>query len=264
MSFNTTAYISTESPFLHRCINILIFYKIEYTAKNLKCQVYYIRTIDFSRDLSYNFKRVIVMPDVKQTIAQNITELRLLSDMTQAQLGDKLNYSYKTVSKWERGESTPDIEVLTEISDLFGVTLDSLVREDGIADRVDINAKKQKNYNHRAIMYIVEGSIMLVSLLAFIITSLIIGKNGFQILYFVYAVPIVFIVKLVLNSVWFNPRHNYYIVSALMWSILAAIHISFLYFKINVGLIYLLGVAGQLIIIICAFISRPFKLFKKH
>lgn len=199
------------------------------------------------------------MPDVKQIIAQNITELRLMNDMTQVQLGEKLNYSFKTVSKWERGESTPDIEVLVQISEIFGVSLDSLVKENGIAVATENNVKKQKNYNRRAIMLIVEASIMLAALFAFIITSLIIGKNGFQILYFVYAVPIVLIVNLILNSVWFNPHNNYYIVSALMWAILAAIHISFLYFKMNVALIYLLGIAGQIIIFICSFAAKPFK-----
>ncbi len=199
------------------------------------------------------------MPDIKQTIAKNITELRLMNDMTQAQLGEKLNYSFKTVSKWERGESTPDIEVLTAISDLFGVSLDSLVREDSIAVGTEISEKKQKNYNHRAIIFIVEASVMLAALFAFIITSLIIGGKGFQILYFVYSLPIIFIIRLIFNSIWFNPRHNYYIVSALMWAILAAVHISFLYFGMNVALIYLLGLFGQIIIIICAFVSRPFK-----
>ncbi|MBO4693145.1 MAG: helix-turn-helix transcriptional regulator [Clostridia bacterium] len=204
------------------------------------------------------------MTDIKQTIAKNITELRLLNDMTQAQLGDKLNYSHKTVSKWERGESTPDIDVLVKISDLFGVTLDSLTREDGIADKTDITEKRQKNYNHRAIMFIVEGSIMLAALFAFIITSLILGRKGFQIFYFVYALPVMLIVRLILNSIWFNPKNNYYIISALMWSVLAAIHISFLYFKMNVVMIYLLGIVGQIIIVVCAFVVRPFNYLKTH
>ncbi len=199
------------------------------------------------------------MPDVKKVIAQNITELRLLGGMTQAELGEKLNYSDKTVSKWERGESTPDIEVLVMLSDLFGVTLDSLVRQDGIADKTDVNQKKQRSYNHRAIMLMIEASIMFAALLAFVITSLIIRRSAFQMLYFVYAVPLVFIIELILNSVWINPRRNYYIVSALMWSILAAIHISFMYFNISVVPIYLLGIAGQIIIIVCSFLSRPFK-----
>ncbi|MBR6902838.1 MAG: helix-turn-helix domain-containing protein [Clostridia bacterium] len=203
------------------------------------------------------------MPYIKNNIAQNITELRLLNDMTQLQLGEKLNYSDKTVSKWERGESTPDIEVLVELADLFGVTVDSLVRSDSITDKTDINQKHQKTYNRRAITLIVEAAIMLAALFAFIITSLIIRKSAFQILYFVYAVPIILIISLIFNSVWFNPRRNYYIISALIWSILAAIYITFLYFSIDVSLIFLLGIAGQIIIIICSFLSKPFKRQKK-
>ena len=199
------------------------------------------------------------MADVKKIIAQNITELRLLNEMTQAQLGDKLNYSDKTVSKWERGESTPDIEALISLSELFGVSLDSLVSTDGIADKTDINQKRRKAYNRRAIMLIAEASTMLAALFAFIITSLIIRRNALQILYFVYAVPIILIIELVLNSVWFNPRKNYYIISALIWSVLAAIYITFWYFGIDVALIFLLGLAGQLIIIICSFLTRPLK-----
>lgn len=203
------------------------------------------------------------MSDIKKTIAQNITEFRLLNDMTQAQLGEKLNYSDKTVSKWERGESTPDIEVLAALSDLFGVSIDSFIREGGIADTAEADQKRQTTYNHRAVMYIVEGAVMLAALFAFIITSLIIRRSAFQILYFVYAIPVVMIIKLILNSVWFNPRNNYYIISVLMWSILAAVYITFLYFGINVGLIFLLGIAGQIIIVICSFVTRPFKFWCK-
>ena len=49
------------------------------------------------------------MEDVKNIVAKNITELRLLNNMTQLELAEKLNYSNKTISKWERAESTPDI-----------------------------------------------------------------------------------------------------------------------------------------------------------
>ena len=71
--------------------------------------------------------------------------------------------------------------------------------------------------------------------------------------------PIALIVKLVFNSIWFNPKHNYYIISLLMWSILAAVHITFLYFEINVALIYLLGAIGQVIIVMWSFIGKPKK-----
>ena len=195
--------------------------------------------------------------ELKQIIANNISSLRRDAGMTQAELAEKLNYTDKAVSKWERGESCPDITVLKDIAELFGVTLDSLVKEEGAEQAVSRREVKAPKYNRHAISYIAEGGGWIIAISAFIITTLIIGKMSFQWLYFIYTLPIALIVKLIFNSVWFNPRNNYLIISALMWSILVAIHITFLYFKIDVSLIYLLGVAGQVVIILCSFIGKP-------
>jgi transcriptional regulator with XRE-family HTH domain len=200
-----------------------------------------------------------MMKDIKSILAENISALRQMNNMTQAELGEKLNYSDKAVSKWERGESVPDISVLLEIAELFGVTLDSLVKADNMKVAVNENKSEEVKYNRRVISYISESVCFLVAIFAFIITTLIMQRMAFQWLYIVYALPIALIVKLVFNSVWFNPRRNYLIISALMWSVLAAIHITFLYFDINVALIYLIGVAGQTIIILWSFLRKPKK-----
>ena len=64
------------------------------------------------------------MKDIKGIVAKNICELRQLNNMTQLELAEKLNYSDKAISKWERAESCPDITVLVQIADLFGVSGD--------------------------------------------------------------------------------------------------------------------------------------------
>ncbi|MBR7071952.1 MAG: helix-turn-helix transcriptional regulator [Clostridia bacterium] len=197
------------------------------------------------------------MEEVKNNVAKNITELRILNNMTQMELGEKLNYSDKTISKWERAESTPDITVLVEIADLFGVTLDYLVRSENIEETTQAHKIEATKYNRKAIAYISESVGWVIAVFAFIITTLILKRTTFQWLYFVYALPVVLIVKLIFNSIWFNPRHNYLIISVLMWSILVVIHSTFLYFKINVALIYLLGIAGQIVIVLWSFISKP-------
>lgn len=197
------------------------------------------------------------MDDVKSNVAKNITALRILNNMTQVELAEKLNYSDKTISKWERAESSPDISVLVEMANLFGVTLDYLVRAENVEDAVIERKEKEATFNRRAVSYIAEGGGWIIAIFAFIITTLITSQMTFQWLYFVYALPVVMIVKLVFNSIWFNPRHNYLIISALLWSILATIHITFLYFKINVGLIYLLGAAGQVVIVLASYIKKP-------
>jgi len=197
------------------------------------------------------------MADIKSIVAKNITELRILNNMTQMELAEKLNYSDKAISKWERAESSPDISVLVEIADLFGVTLDFLVSEEKLEKDIAKSKTDEIGFNRRAVSYIAEGVGWFVAIFAFIITTLIINRMTFQWLYFVYALPIVLIVKLIFNSIWFNPRHNYLIISALMWSILATIHITFLYFRIDVSLVYLLGIAGQIMIVLWSFIKRP-------
>ncbi len=197
------------------------------------------------------------MKDVRGNLARNITELRLKNNMTQLELAEKLNYSDKAISKWERGESAPDISVLIELADLFGVTLDDLVRAERIEQTVSEPKTQGGKYNRRAISYVSESVGWIVAIIAFIITTLILGKMSFQWLYFIYALPVVLIVRLVFNSIWFNPRHNYLIISLLMWSVLSAIQITFLYCGVNVALIYLLGVAGQIVIVLWSFINKP-------
>ena len=69
------------------------------------------------------------MIDYKAVFADNLSHLRSHKGWTQLELAEKLNYSDKTVSKWERGESMPDVIMLKQISDLFGITIDELLTD---------------------------------------------------------------------------------------------------------------------------------------
>lgn len=199
------------------------------------------------------------MNDIKSIVAKNISELRQSNNMTQLELAEKINYSDKAISKWERAESSPDISVLVDIAAVFGVTVDYLVKADHTETPVKESEVTKRQYNRKPIAYIAESGAWLVAIVAFIITTLIVKGMTFQFLYFVYALPIVLIVKLVFNSIWFNPRNNYYIISVMMWSILAAVHITCLYFGLNVALIYLLGIAGEIVIVLWSLICKPKK-----
>ena len=69
------------------------------------------------------------MDELKLIFASNLIRLRTAAGMTQAELGEQLNYSDKSISKWERGEAIPDAMVLKRMSELFGVTVDYLLNE---------------------------------------------------------------------------------------------------------------------------------------
>lgn len=190
------------------------------------------------------------MEDPKEIIARNIVDLRRKNGMTQLELAEKLNYTDKAVSKWERGESIPDVAVLKTIADLFGVTVDYLLTAEHKTTVPVLSRLESTLRSHRVITGL---SILLVALLAtliFVILDLLPGERGGAWLSFIWAVPIGSIVWLVFNSIWFNRHLNYLIISILVWSTLAATHITALFFGVNIWLIYVLGVPGQAIILL--------------
>lgn len=199
------------------------------------------------------------MTDIKGIIAKNIARLRQGRGMTQIELAEQLNYSDKAVSKWERGESLPDVSVLAEIAGLFQVTLDDLIRE----EQAEKKQKKEKKeplaarYNRGFITGVSLVLVWFVALLAFVVISLIFPDFTWQWLLFLYALPVCMIVWLTFNSTWFDTRVNYLIISLLMWSGLACIHVSLLVFGVmNAWLLYLLGIPGEVMILMWSGIKR--------
>lgn len=63
------------------------------------------------------------------TLAEKILSLRTTRGMSQDDLAEKLEVSRQSVSKWETAQSTPDLDKIIKMSNLFGVTVDELVRE---------------------------------------------------------------------------------------------------------------------------------------
>lgn len=210
------------------------------------------------------------MEDLKSIVAHNIISLRRKHDMTQLELAEKLNYTDKAVSKWERGESLPDIVILKTIADLFGVTLDYLVTqehddrepehiwletEEEVSERE--RKKRRKLLSHAYIACVSVLLVWLVATLVFVIIRLANPDAVALWLTFLYAVPASCVVALIFNSIWFKASRNFFIISCLMWSTLASIHISFMVFGIpEVWLLYILGAPGQAIILVW---SRLFK-----
>ncbi len=193
------------------------------------------------------------MEEIKQAIAKNLCELRKMKNMTQADLAEKLNYSDKAVSKWERAESVPDISVLKALADIFGVTVDYLITEEH--DDPDMLRKKASRRKIRNRSLITGISILLVwfiATFAFVNAGLFssVGEKLLA-LSFVYAVPVSCIVWLVFNTIWFNKRRNFLIITLLMWSMLLSLVLSFFVFGIlgaNVWKLLIIGIPAQVII----------------
>lgn len=188
------------------------------------------------------------MEDLKPIIAKNIVELRKSKNLTQMELAQKLNYSDKAVSKWERAESIPDIAVLKEMADMFGITVDYFLESEH--PKHDGGPSPQMQHNHLIITLL---SVTLVFLLA---TLLFTGYGIFSSplhhlwIIYVYAVPIAAIVALVLNSIWGRHRSvtNFIIISVLVWSLLLSAYLSFL--PKNLWLLFAPGIPVQIAILL--------------
>jgi len=160
---------------------------------------------------------------LRENIAKNITELRKASEITQAELAEKLNYSDKSVSKWERGDGVPDVIVLNKIAELFGVTLNDLVSD----EKPKLPKKKPYLTNRIIIPLLSVGLVFLVASIVFLVLRLLGVWNDGSWLLFVYAVPISLIVMLVFSELWWNLTARLLTLSALIWSVFVSVRLSF-------------------------------------
>ena len=191
------------------------------------------------------------MEELKMIIAGNIGQLRRDAGLTQLDLAEKLNYSDKAVSKWERGESLPDIVTLKAVADYFKVSVDYLMRaEHPVEQDVKREYTKRQRRNHRLIT--VMACVLVWLLGAFVYTSVDVALPTVRHqlwMVFVYAVPITLIVLLVFNSVWGNRRLNFTIISILIWSVLACTFItSIVFFDYNFWILFVIGIPAQIIV----------------
>ncbi len=195
------------------------------------------------------------MSDKRFVIGKNIAELRKGSGMTQLELAEKLNYSDKAISKWERGEVTTDILVLKEVADIFGVSLDYFLEEEHQKKTEPLPTIKGKIHNRGIITSISMIVVILVATIAFVISDIIFKGNPATWMSFVYAVPLTMIVWLIFNSIWFKKHRNFLIISLLMWTTIAAVFITALLFNQVLWKLFILGVPGQIIIILWSYIK---------
>ena len=93
------------------------------------------------------------MKELREIIGENLTELRKQKGYTQISLAEKLNYSDKAISKWENGSSLPPIDILLELANLYGVTLDYLVKDSSQKDKKLLKNDNVKRRNHILITF---------------------------------------------------------------------------------------------------------------
>lgn len=188
---------------------------------------------------------------LKKQLGANITRYRKQAGLTQAGLAEKINYSDKAVSKWERGESMPDVPTLVLLSEQFGIGVNALLSDpdasEPAAELSEPQAAPRCRVNRGSIQMLCSILVWGIALLAYVVLSSLHLPGGW--LAFIYAVPVNAIVLLSLRSAWHDYRWNRACVSGIVWGCLACFHLTALcFFRVNIWRVYLLGLLGELAI----------------
>lgn len=187
----------------------------------------------------------------RRVVAQNIITLRTRMEMTQSELGEKLNYSDKSVSKWERAESLPDAFVLKQMAGIFGVSVDWLLEEHEGGDGVPLPAVRR--FRPGIVLLLSLAGVFTAATLAFVALWIAVPLIWWEI--FVWAVPVSAVTALVLCSVWYGTRYHPYILSVLVWGLLASVYVTLPGWE-NWQL-FLLGIPSQIVVLLVFRVKKP-------
>ena len=182
------------------------------------------------------------MDNVNSVIAKNLVTLRKKSNLTQLQLAEKLNYSDKAISKWEKGEALPNINVLMALADFYEVKIQDIVYEHKV-----VEPKKSKN---RLRGILISLSSMMVCLIATIVfVALTYTEFRDKAWYaFIIALPMFFLVITIFLAVWKNNLLASIFASLMVWSFI--LMISLILEEYQVWMVYLIGLPLQIIIVL--------------
>ncbi len=164
-----------------------------------------------------------IQNEINARIARNLASYRKAAGYTQAELAEKINYSDKSVSKWEQGNGVPDIYILLQLASLYGVTVNDLIGEDG--ERIAAHAKKKTHRLRLLIILLSCGIVWLVATSAFVLLQLI-APGGAWWLAFLYAVPVTAILLVVYASIWKYRTLNFISISLIVWGTISCMFLT--------------------------------------
>ncbi len=194
------------------------------------------------------------MLETREIIALNIASLRKAARLTQAELAEKINYSDKAVSKWERGDSIPDVLVLAELAELFSVTVDYFLKEHG----EDEKRPRLENGKKRVRLAIWLTSCIFpyfIALVLWFVFNKIYDNPSWLWKLFIVPIPVLMLISLVFSAIWNKGKREIVVfASLLLWTmLLVAFTYSYSWF------LFIIGAPIQIVILAWLLIAKTRK-----
>ena len=166
----------------------------------------------------------MLLSELKLISASNIIRLRTQAGLTQAELGEKLNYSDKTISKWERGEAIPDAYVLTQMAEIFGVTVDYLLSTHDAWENPNQQEEQEQGRSRHSVNMIIAIAVLGVWTMALSVFVLLWLLDFIVWQSFIVALPVSILTYMVLICVFNRRKYLQYVIAAFVLSVFVLLY----------------------------------------
>ena len=198
--------------------------------------------------------------NLRRIIKNNLIKYRKAAGLTQVQLAEKLGYSDKSVSKWEREEGVPDIYILKEIADLYGITVNDLISE---------NQKKEKSKgkirtilsgrNKTLISLLAACTVWAIAVILYVIFDLVAPHTMEKMdNIYIYAIPISCVILLIFNSIWGKRYINLILISILIWTFALSLYVSL--DIVNISRLFFIPIPLQVLVVLFFLLDKKNKI----
>ncbi len=200
------------------------------------------------------------LDELKLVTASNIIKLRTGAGLTQAELGQALSYSDKTISKWERGEAIPDAFVLLRLGEIFGVSVDYLLSSHDAWEKPEQSSESMPSYSVDVIIAITMLGVWTAALTAFVVTWML-GILCWEI--FAGALPISILTYMILICAFKRRKYLSHVIAAFVLSLFVALYVFTR--SANPWQMFLLAIPAEIIVYLsCNIKKRPIFLRRKR
>ena len=194
------------------------------------------------------------MEDLKLIFAANLIRLRTEAGLKQSELGEKLNYSDKSVSKWERAEALPDAVVLKRMAEIFGVTVDQLLTDQAHWEP-EFHGQKELTFSTGMVTAAAQAGIWTIAMILFVILWIVLDKAYWLI--FIWTLPVSLITLLICNCVWHEGIGNRFIVAGIVCSAVVVAYLTMV--DRHLWQLFLILVPAEALVFICFRIKKYWK-----
>lgn len=196
---------------------------------------------------------------IRKIVAARLSAYRKRAGLTQVELAEKVNYSDKSVSKWERGDGLPDLLVLCKLAELYEIPVDEFLHEGPLK-----RPASEQRRRHWLIFLLSVGLTFLIAGIVFYIFTVL--SIPYTWLSFVCAVVVSTILAVIFSHIWAKTLLQCISVSALVWSLAVLIYLLLYLFAASLsgnGLLFSLAGGMQILVLLWYLLQHYRKKNKK-